>query len=591
MEKFTRVIAKEDIKTFDDAGIAQYGNLNKIIEELNTVDTDLSGLQNQVDIIDTDLTNLTNVVNNIINNPSGPAIVTITYPDLLLLISGDDLIPGTLYKITGFNKNIIGQSILPEILYDDGTDSGITIYMRALTTNKLASKGCGEFYNPKYTDANAYYNTDGTGLYQIWDGNNSDYPGNIPTYAIGDVVFWGGYAWENITGSVGSYDDLMILNALDWSKLPYSNTTYYQKVIDEIEVDWDNGIVVARRNAANNITVKFDASSYWAQGLNSTYILPAFGYNPIAYISWGLYGSTSNILSGNIYGISNITAINSIIETVNFKGKALLNIYAYGGSFFDSNYIGCNANIADINLYNKSKFQGNTLNSDITISATPSILNINIKDSSEFYSCTLLSTCDIQLIDLYQESKFYGNILASSTTIKNNFCTVKSSIYNNVLTSNSQIMNNLLYSNSAIFSNTLSLLGYVNNNLLNNFSTVNNCKINGVGILGAGIAGCNFQGISSFSINNATSIYFSLTTSSFFNSTLNLSSTTPANLTSKVLDKLQLNNVGTLTPNLNTATVIFDSNPFKNVFRNSAGTVRLSYTNASDVLTVVNINL
>lgn len=34
MEKFTRVIAKEDIKTFDDAGIAQLGNLNRILDLL-----------------------------------------------------------------------------------------------------------------------------------------------------------------------------------------------------------------------------------------------------------------------------------------------------------------------------------------------------------------------------------------------------------------------------------------------------------------------------------------------------------------------------------------------------------------------------
>lgn len=37
MEKFTRIIAKEDIKTFDDAGIAQLGNLNKIIDEVNSI--------------------------------------------------------------------------------------------------------------------------------------------------------------------------------------------------------------------------------------------------------------------------------------------------------------------------------------------------------------------------------------------------------------------------------------------------------------------------------------------------------------------------------------------------------------------------
>jgi len=37
MEKYTRVRAKEDIQTFDDAGIAQLGNLNVVIEELNTI--------------------------------------------------------------------------------------------------------------------------------------------------------------------------------------------------------------------------------------------------------------------------------------------------------------------------------------------------------------------------------------------------------------------------------------------------------------------------------------------------------------------------------------------------------------------------
>lgn len=42
------------------------------------------------------------------------------------------------------------NGLLPEVLYDDGTNSGITIYLRAVTTNTLSESGHGEFYNPKY---------------------------------------------------------------------------------------------------------------------------------------------------------------------------------------------------------------------------------------------------------------------------------------------------------------------------------------------------------------------------------------------------------------------------------------------------------
>ena len=58
---------------------------------------------------------------------------------------------GALYEIIGVHPT----------LYDDGTTSGTTVYLRAISDSKLEVQGMGKFYNPKYNQA-----VDGFG---IWD--------------------------------------------------------------------------------------------------------------------------------------------------------------------------------------------------------------------------------------------------------------------------------------------------------------------------------------------------------------------------------------------------------------------------------------
>jgi hypothetical protein len=36
---------------------------------------------------------------------------------------------------------------MADILYDDGTNAGTTIFIQALSTNTLSTQGIGEFYN------------------------------------------------------------------------------------------------------------------------------------------------------------------------------------------------------------------------------------------------------------------------------------------------------------------------------------------------------------------------------------------------------------------------------------------------------------
>ncbi len=385
---------------------------------------------------------------------SGGVIVT-NYPEVVALMSSGSLVKGATYKIGGFNKNMpIGplnpNGYLPEVLYDDGTNSGITIIMQALTGSELATSGYGEFYNPKYGDETTYNNTDGTGLYRIWDGNNPD-PLNVPAYQVDDVVFWGGYAWKNLLGNVGSAVDVFNLDPTEWEKLPYSNSTWYELVVDEIKVDWNNGILVERYNPENQIRVAFNADQYnWYMGFSN---FTSTSSSPISAMAWGLYSKiTPEQLNGDFYGISNINVINSWCETVSFKGVGFLNIQM-NDSIMNDNYIGKNCFIETQKLYNYSIISNNTLDNSSSNNNTLDGGNIynNLLDDSSINNNTLDNS--IILNSLLDSSSIYKNKLDDSS-INNNTLDNSSTIDNNTLDS-SNINDNTLDGGSRITDNTL----------------------------------------------------------------------------------------------------------------------------------------
>ena len=73
----------------------------------------------------------------------GQIAFTKTKAEIDALIAGDDLMAGALYEITGVHPT----------LYDDGTTSGTTVYLRAISDSKLEVQGMGKFYNPKYNQS------------------------------------------------------------------------------------------------------------------------------------------------------------------------------------------------------------------------------------------------------------------------------------------------------------------------------------------------------------------------------------------------------------------------------------------------------
>ena len=267
------------------------------------------------------------------------------------MISGNTLVAGQWYEITGVHPT----------LYDDGTTSGTTIYLMAISTNKLATSGIGTFYNPKYNQAvsgfgiwdDKMYGTfssivgnfdyigketvtadnGATGLVLAdgmirwvsgdWSGATSITGGtsgataNVsgftsPTYSVGAKVFWGGYAWSNVNGNVGSATNVLTLNA-EWTKIAY-NTTDYNIAYDEIEYDYANNMIIMRYDVVNNIKVIFSA-------LAGVYFSGTLGipYNGIAVQQWG------NGFNGTVGGHSKIVT-NGYDESVNFRGASQLNM-------------------------------------------------------------------------------------------------------------------------------------------------------------------------------------------------------------------------------------------------------------------------
>lgn len=256
---------------------------------------------------------LTNLLDSISFGSSGPIVVTLA--EAQDLITDSELKPGQVYKITGCYKDNDG-SVKPSRLYNDGTDSGTTIYLTAITANKFSKSGVGEFFNPKYRVSSANYdNLDKTGTHGIWNGQSI--LGNNSVYAIDDVVFWGGYAWKNLTGALGTADDLFNLDAVNWVKLPYTDATAYDKVYDAVEYDVVDDYLYRRRNFEHNIDVKTTKDEYYNM----------VGYDhPVIAIPFGLYKI------GNNEGMNDVYIEDSYCEFINFMGKNFYNISVKGFS-------------------------------------------------------------------------------------------------------------------------------------------------------------------------------------------------------------------------------------------------------------------
>lgn len=501
-----------------------------------------------------------------------------SYNRQLITPTGDAPIVSFTKSNYGTEKDIISPGVLEITRGNNGP-----LFNKALENSSNNSTPTGtEWYSNIYIDR--YDNTDGTGLYYIWDGDNPT-PEQIPTYQVDQVVYWGGYAWKNLSGEVGTKVDTLNLSLEDWEKIPYTNTTYYQKVIDQVKIDWSHKMIVGRKDEENNLEV-------WS----SIYFMTIWGfdYNPISVMCWGNSDAESARLT-------EVTIANSYAELINFKGTEFYSNDIVDNSVFKNNYLGKRIKISG-NSFSHSNFKDNTF---IFEAFSGNFFNFNILEKSDFSGNTLRRNSRVVSNTLIKSSLQY-NVLEKNSGFENNTLT-SFSVISNLLSNDSVINSNVLergglsentlgytespmsnptayfisniITDSSISSNTF-LQSYFSFNTIKETSSVYNNSVNQSDI----------RGNTLLQESNITGGIFVSGGGIYYNSLLksNLYLSASGSLSGKTIQKATAKFV-TLDENFSASTNLF-LNVEKNLYTRADGTKRLSYFNNSDTLTVSNVD-
>jgi hypothetical protein len=506
----------------------------------------------------------------------GDIFITKTKAEIDTLISTNALVKGATYKITGVHPT----------LYDDGTNSGTAILLKAISENVLETQGTGIFYNPKYNKSvdgfgiwdNKMYGTFSTivgtfdyqnkeavtannaatgmlladGMIQWVSGDWStatSITGDVssatatvagfvtPTYSIGDKVIWGGYSWTNVNGNVGASTDVLNLDS-EWSKDVY-DTTNYNLAYDVIEYDYANDMIIRRHDLISNIDVRFDKG---AADLFTNYYSIAFNA-----ISVQQFGNPFNLVVGK--GILNKYIDNGYDESINFSGSSQQNLTfgAYSrqnnltfGQSSSQNNLTFGAGSRQQNL----TFGANSGQYDLTFGAGSRQQNLTFGANSGQNNLTFGAYSSQNNLTFgqgsYQQNLTFGAYSSQNTLTFGTY----SSQYNLTFGANSGQFN-LTFGTSSYQSNLTFGVGSYQDNL----------------IFGTG----SYQQNLTFGAGSQVD---------FNNQTLNSN-----------MGYVEFKTMNFTVPDLSSATYIFDSN-IKEVYQRPDGTIKLKFMNNSDVLEV-----
>ena len=212
----------------------------------------------------------------------GTPVITVTAATFAGLSSFSS---SSTYRITGVDPDLYG---------------GTEIYLTTNSQGILNDVGEGKFYNPKYDQT-----VEG---YRIWGGTSS-------SYATASVVYWGGRAWSNNSGTnTSSPLTIFFLNPTEWTVIPYTNGLYYRISYDKIKYDRATDKIIYRNERGTNIvSTNSENIRYWIDDIGL--------YDPIKVFQWGnVYSSTTAV------GIASQNIVNSYNENINFRGILQTNI-------------------------------------------------------------------------------------------------------------------------------------------------------------------------------------------------------------------------------------------------------------------------
>ena len=416
----------------------------------------------------------------------GDIFITKTKAEIDALISTNALVKGATYKITGVHPT----------LYDDGTTSGTTIILKAISENVLETQGTGIFYNPKYNQSidgfgiwdNKMYGTFSTivgtfdytnketitadnsatgilladGMIQFisgdWStaisitGDVSGATANVadfvsPSYAINDKVIWGGYSWTNVNGNIGASTDVLNLNS-EWTK-DFYDTTNYNIAYDLIEYDYTNDWISRRYEAESNVDVKITKSNF-------DLLVAIYGLI-YSSISVQQFGNPLDFSTGK--GILNKFIDNGYDESINFLGSYQYNLTF--GQYSRQHNLTFGASSYQQNL----TFGQDSRQSVLTFGQDSNQYNLTFGQYS--YQGNLTFGQDSRQYNLtFGASSYQGNLTFGASSYQGNLTFGQNSNQNNLTFGQSSIQQNLTFGQG-------SQLNYDLQTLLSNMSFVN----------------------------------------------------------------------------------------------------------------------
>jgi hypothetical protein len=257
-------------------------------------------------------------------------IIEITYTNLMAAISGSDLIPGMFYKIT------------------DRGDRWLLF--QAVSTNQLATDGqrlmlCAADYA---IETDSY----GNNWIGVWNDTKS--------VVADDLTIWGGLAWKNLTGAIGTASDNITLDATNWEVIPKASFTNneYTEMLFGVQYDWVNDYAVKQWDNKGNIITNFGFAyntcdctdwNYETSGAKFSNNICFGCYNNISSeITFNLVGEVicDNIVPDGIYNNNVISVSNNIVtEIYDNANNGVINLNNFVGSIYNNIN---NGNIASV---------------------------------------------------------------------------------------------------------------------------------------------------------------------------------------------------------------------------------------------------
>ena len=460
----------------------------------------------------------------------GGSVTSITKTELDTLVSSNGLTPGAYYLIEGVDVPLYG---------------GTTIIIQAATSNKLELAGHGIFYNPKYINTQATPNNG----YGIWSRSFTITMSNVVgTFTNGD----------NITANNGANATYISGGFLQWETGDWSLATSISNgagatadVADGVSPSYPIGSTaiwggkhwINKTGAVGSYSNRYelDSTNWTVIPFDSTHyniVSDVIHYDQEHDMIIRRVDKWNNDVSGNYL------VFNYLPENVVPYGGNPIKDFQWGNgpedyNLIDGNRTGVYSNYVKDSYLECINFRGNNCSFN------------KLTQLSSISSTTIDTTSEITSNDMIGGTIF-DNILSNLSYIGYNIINLGG------------IIANILSDSSGISGNKTSTYMHIESNVLANASNIQ------------------------FNTIDGTITYANLSTSDIKNNVLQNSYwvfSGSGKLTSKTIGNI--NSIdATLNANIAAASIIYGSYS-KTLFKNSAGVTRLSYYNASNVLTVV----